>query len=214
MIVVNFKTYKEATGYKAIELARICKEVEQETHVRVVAVPQLVDLKDCVATGAECWVQHIDSMPQGKTTGWVTREAVEEAGARGSLLNHSEHKVPLEELGKVLDQVRGLAFELAACAATVEEATHAAEGLPNFIMYEPPELIGSDISVSSQKPEVIEQVVKNVTVPVLIGAGVQSAEDVKVGLKLGAKGVVLSSHVVLSQNSKDVLLNLAKAFVQ
>ena len=83
MIVVNFKTYNEATGHRATKLAEICRRVQRETKVRIVAVPQVADLRNCVETGVECWVQNVDTVEQGKKTGWITVEDVEEAGARG-----------------------------------------------------------------------------------------------------------------------------------
>jgi triosephosphate isomerase len=213
MIVVNFKTYKEATGYKAINLARICKRVQEDTGVRIVAVPQVADLRNCVETGADCWVQHVDPVEQGKNTGWISREDVEEAGAMGTLLNHSEHKLELEVLGKTMAVVGGLAFESCVCAAGVEEAVKVAELIPDYIAYEPPELIGSrDKSVATEKPDIIQQVVSAVTFPILVGAGVHSVEDVKVALKLGAKGVLLATDVVLSEAPEKELRDLAMAF--
>lgn len=71
VVVINFKTYNEATGYRATRLAEICRKVEQETKVRIVAVPQVADLRNCVETGVECWVQHVDTVEQGKKTGWI-----------------------------------------------------------------------------------------------------------------------------------------------
>jgi triosephosphate isomerase len=213
MIVVNFKTYREATGYKAINLARICKRVQEDTGVRIIAVPQVADLRNCVETGADCWVQHVDPVEQGKNTGWITREDVEEAGAMGTLLNHSEHKLELEVLGRTMAVVGGLAFESCVCAAGPDEAVKVAELIPDYIAYEPPEFIGSkDKSVSTERPEIIEQVVKSVTFPVLVGAGIHNAEDVKVALKLGAKGVLLATDVVLSEVPEKELRDLAMAF--
>ena len=213
MILVNFKTYKEATGYKAIELARICRKVQDETKVRIVAVPQVADLRNCVETGAECWVQHIDTVEQGKKTGWITVEDVEEAGARGTLLNHSEHKLPLDLVKNIADQTRGMAFELCICAGDVEEAKKMAELKPNYVAYEPAELIGSrEKSVASEKPEEIQRLVTSVQIPVLIGAGVHSAEDVRVGLKLGAKGILVATDVVLAEDPEGELRKLAGAF--
>lgn len=213
MIVVNFKTYKEATGYKAITLARICKRVQEDCGVRIVAVPQVADLRNCVETGADCWVQHVDPVEQGKNTGWITREDVEEAGAMGTILNHSEHKLEGELLKKTMTMIGGLAFEACLCAAGIDEAVKIAELVPDYIAYEPPELIGSrDKSVASEKPETIEQLVKAVMTPILVGAGVHSAEDVRVALKLGAKGVLLATDVVLSEAPEKELRELAMAF--
>lgn len=213
VIVVNFKTYKEATGYKAIDLARICKKIDLETGVRIVAVPQIADLRNCVETGVECWVQHVDPADQGKYTGWITREDVEEAGARGTLLNHSEHRLDPDTLRKTMDMIREYAFEACICVAIPEEATMAAGLGPNYIAYEPPELIGSkDKSVASEKPEIIGQVVRSVEVPVLIGAGVHSGEDVRVGRQMGARGILLATDIVLAEDPEKELRDLALAF--
>ena len=213
MIVVNFKTYKETTGYRAVNLARICKRVMEDTGIRIVAVPQMADLRNCVETGAECWVQHVDPVEQGKSTGWVTVEEVEEAGALGTLLNHSEHKLAWEALTKTMSLLSGMAFQACICAADPEEAIKAAELKPNYIAYEPPELVGStDKSVSSEKPEIIEQVVKAVTYPVLVGAGIHSIEDVRTAVRLGAKGILVATDVVLAEGQEKELRILAEGF--
>lgn len=211
--MVNFKTYKEATGLKAVRLARIIRLVMDETHVRIVAVPQLADLRACVEEGAECWVQHVDPIQQGKNTGWVTVEDVEEAGAHGTLLNHAEHKLPWETLSKTMELIAGMAFEACICAANPEEAIKVNNLKPDWIAYEPPELIGSkDKSVASENPDLIAKVVAQVSKPVLIGAGVHSREDVRVGLSQGAKGILLATDVVLSEDPEKNLRELAYAF--
>lgn len=213
VVVVNFKTYKEGTGFAAVRLAQICRRVQEETKVRIVAVPQVADLRNCVETGAECWVQHVDTVEQGKKTGWITVEDVEEAGARGTLLNHSEHKLGFDLVKSIADQTRGMAFELCICAADENEAAELDKLEPNYIAYEPPELIGSrDKSVASEKSSVVEKVVKLVKSPVLIGAGVHSPENVTTGLKLGAKGILLATDVVLAEDPEYELRKLAEAF--
>ncbi len=213
MIVVNFKTYKETTGYRAVNLARICKRVMEDTGIRIIAVPQIADLRNCVETGAECWVQHIDPVEQGKNTGWTTVEEVEEAGALGTLLNHSEHKLTWETLTKTMSLIAGMAFQACICAADPAEAVKASELKPNYIAYEPPELVGStDKSVSSEKPEIIEEVVKAVTYPVLVGAGIHSIEDVRTAVRLGAKGILVATDVVLAEGQEKELRILAEGF--
>lgn len=214
MIVVNFKTYKEATGFAAVRLAQICRRVQEETKVRVVAVPQVADLRNCAETGAECWVQHVDpSASSGRSTGWIMVETVEEAGARGTLLNHAEHKLGFDLVKSIADQTRGMAFELCLCAANESEAAELDKLEPNYIAYEPPELIGSrEKSVASEKPEIIKRLVTSVQSLVLIGAGVHSAEDVKTGLKLGAKGILLATDVVLAEDPEYELRKLSEAF--
>jgi triosephosphate isomerase len=213
VIIVNFKTYRQATGYRAINLARTCRRVMDDTGIRIVAVPQVADLRNCVETGAECWVQHVDPVEPGKNTGWITMEDVEEAGAMGTLLNHAEHKLDTGVLEKTMQLIAGRAFEGCICAADLEEVKKVAELRPNYIAYEPPELIGNtEKSVASEKPEVIEKAVQMSQYPILIGAGVHSADDVKVGLRLGARGILVSTDVVLAEAPETRLRELATAF--
>lgn len=211
--MVNFKTYKEATGYRAVNLARACRRVMDETGVRIVAVPQVADLRNCVETGAECWVQHVDPVQQGKNTGWITVEEVEEAGALGTLLNHAEHKLSREVLEKTMSLISGMAFQACICAADLQEAGWLDSLNPNYIAYEPPELIGNtDKSVATEKPEIITEVLNITHHPLLIGAGIHNAEDVKTGIRLGAKGILLATSVVLAEIPEVELKKLAEAF--
>jgi len=187
--------------------------VQEETGVRIVAVPQLADLRNCVETGVDCWVQHIDPVEQGKNTGWITVEDVEEAGAKGTLLNHSEHKLEPLVLEKTMQLIGNMAFEACICAGAAAEAEMVASFGPDFIAYEPPDLIGSTTkSVASERPDIIGDVVKRVSLPVLVGAGVHSPDDVRTSVKLGAKGILLATDVVLAEDPEAQLRELAMAF--
>jgi triosephosphate isomerase len=44
LILVNFKTYIEATGKRALELAKIAEKVSLETGVCIVVAPQVTDI--------------------------------------------------------------------------------------------------------------------------------------------------------------------------
>jgi triosephosphate isomerase len=73
--------------------------------------------------------------------------------------------------------------------------------------------------VTSEKPEIISEVVKAMAegvttapIPVLVGAGVHSAADVKKALELGAKGVLVATDVVLAEDPEVALRELASAF--
>ena len=44
LIILNFKIYAEATGKKALELAKICEEVANETGANIIVAPQTADL--------------------------------------------------------------------------------------------------------------------------------------------------------------------------
>jgi triosephosphate isomerase len=52
ILIVNFKAYLEATGKKAIELAKEAEKVSKETGICIVVAPQFADIF-AVAQAAE-----------------------------------------------------------------------------------------------------------------------------------------------------------------
>ena len=75
--------------------------------------------------------------------------------------------------------------------------------------YEPPELVGSTTtSVAQAKPEIISQaaeVAKSFGLPLIIGAGIHSQEDIRKGLGLGAVGFAVATNVVKAQDPRSRL---------
>jgi triosephosphate isomerase (TIM) len=212
MIFVNFKTYQQGTGERALSLAKICAEVEKETGIKIIPIVQAVDIFRLASQGLNVWAQHMNDIDFGPHTGQILPEALKEAGAKGVLLNHAEKKLSLEELKKIMEKRQD--FQTLVCSESIEEGQQIATLKPDFLAYEPPELIGGAVSVSQAKPEIISDFVAKIKeVPILVGAGVHQKEDIKKALELGAKGVLVSSNVVLSENPKQELLNLAGGFI-
>lgn len=217
MIFVNFKTYKEATGVRAIELVRILSLCQAETKIPIIPVVQIADIRSSmIATNYNIWTQHVDGVGQGQTTGWVTPEAVAEAGAVGTFLNHSEHKLSDKELKDVFGRASSIALDTLVFASDLKELEKVVGLKSTYVAYEPPELIASkETSVAKAKPEIIKKaygIAKKAGVPLIVGAGIKDAEDVKTSLKLGAIGVAVSSAVVLAKDPKKMILELAKGF--
>lgn len=220
MLFVNFKTYPEGTGAKAIELAKICEEVSRASKIEIIPVVQVVDLFQ-VKQKVEIpiWVQHLDWFPSGQYTGWVNLEAVVEASASGTLLNHAEHQIPPGTVRQMLKRVkerenkRAGNFKTMVCAKTLGQAQRLAKFKPDFLAYEPPELIGGDLAVSEAEPNVIKRIVKRIPdIPIIVGAGIKSGKDVRKSLEFGARGILVSSGIVLAKDPKEALLDLAKGF--
>jgi triosephosphate isomerase len=214
MIFINLKTYKEASGEGAVNLAGIAKEVENETSVKIIVCPQAVDIKQVLQEGVGVWAQNIDAKKRGRATGWFPAEIAKEVGVEGTLLNHSEHKISVGELGEALSSSKDAGLKTLVFADSLEEARIVANLQPDFIGYEPPELIASpDTSVARAKPEVIRDVVQALPgSKVIVGAGIKDEKDVEVSIKLGATGIALASAVVLADNPKSVLTRLAQGF--
>jgi triosephosphate isomerase len=216
MIWVNFKTYQPGSGQRALQLAKICQAVSQKTSIKIIPVVQGVDLFRLASQGFEVWAQHLDDIEFGPNTGQVLPEAVAEAGAKGTLLNHSECKLPMGMIHSLVKRCRQLKMRTLVCAESLEEGQEIVSVKPNYLAYEPPEFIGSRTdSVSSAKPEVIQDFVKGFKkIPVLVGAGIHSQKDVQTALQLGAKGILVATEVVLAKNPEKELTKLAKGFLR
>jgi len=215
-IVLNFKTYPEILGKKGWDLAKRFAAVADETGASVVLCPPTTDLAHIAKfVHLPVFAQHVDAIDPGPTTGWSPPEALREAGAAGTLINHSERKVAWEEMAKVIPRCRDLGLEVIGCADDLAEAETLAKLSPDYIAIEPPELIGGDVSVTTAKPEVVSGAVKrihaaNVDVRVLCGAGVKTRKDVAMALELGTSGVLLSSGVVKAKDPEKALRDLVK----
>jgi len=208
LLIVNFKTYAQATGEMAVKLARIIEEVARKHGANAAVAVQPFDLR-WVAKSVDIpvFAQHLDPVTPGSHTGWLLPEAAKEAGAVGSLINHSERPLPLDQIQATVKRIKELGMVSVVCANDVEMATTLASLDPDIIAVEPPELIGSGVAVSKAKPEVVSNSVRrikerNPKIRVLCGAGVSSGEDARRALELGAEGVLLASYVVCAKDQR------------
>lgn len=210
MIVINFKAYSEATGKKARQLAEACEKARKETGERIVISPSNSDLLRAEHLDLEIFSQHIDPVNPGSHTGSVTVKEVKSAGATGTLLNHSERRLDEETLEKSIEISDDKGITTVVCAQNPDECEDFSSYSPDYIAYEPPELIGGDVSVSQSKPEVIEEAVKRSSVPVLTGAGIKNMEDVEKSMRHGCEGVLVASGVVKAKKPHEEILELAE----
>jgi len=214
-IVLNLKAYNEGTGSNAVRLALIADKVQEKTGLNIMICVQTIDMKE-VASRVKIPVlgQHIDYNEVGKSTGSTVPEHALNINVRGSLLNHSEKKLNIKDIEKIVIRLKELDMLSIVCAKGQDEAKRMANFKtikPTFIAVEPPELIGGEVSVSKAKPEVITKSVKTCgDVPILVGAGIKDNTDLKVALQNGAKGVLLSSHFVLAKDPEKFLTELLK----
>lgn len=217
MIIVNFKAYSEATGRKAVELAKKAEKVNDETSVYVGVAPQFADIAAVAkAVKIPVFAQHIDPIKPGSFTGHVLAESVKEAGAVGTLINHSERQLKLSDINEAIMITREQDLLSVVCANDPNVSAAVAALKPDIIAVEPPELIGTGIPVSKAKPEVVTGTVKlarevNSEVTILCGAGITRGEDVKAALKLGTQGVLVASGIVKAKDPYTVLREFAEA---
>jgi len=216
LILVNFKTYTEATGKNAIKLAKIIENVSLETETCIGLAPQFVDIAPIArTTSVPVFAQHVDPIVPGSFTGHVLPESVKVAGAVGTLINHSERRLKLAQIDTAIERSREV--DLASVVCTNNQAVSVAVTTlrPDMIAVEPPELIGTGIPVSKAKPEVVTETVElvkqiNPDVVILCGAGITRADDVAAALRLGTEGVLVASGVVKAKDPYKVLLEFAE----
>ena len=216
LILINFKTYTEATGKNAIKLAKIIENVSLETETCIGLAPQLEDIASiaCI-TSVPVFAQHIDPITPGSFTGHVLPESVKVAGAVGTLINHSERRLKLADIDTAIQRSREVDLTSVVCTNNQAVSAAVATLRPNMIAVEPPELIGTGIPVSKAKPEVVMGTVKvvkqiNPDAMILCGAGITTADDVAAALRLGTEGVLVASGVVKAKDPYKVLLEFAE----
>lgn len=215
IIIVNFKTYESAIGDNALQLAQIHDRVAQETGLSFAICVQPSDIcRISQAVSIPVFAQHVDPVTYGSHTGHILPEAIKQAGAYGTLLNHAEHQVEFDVLETSIMRAKDVGLFTCVCANTPEAAAEIAKFDPDLIAVEPPELIGGNVSISSAKPEVITEAVSLIGEgKVLVGAGVKTSQDTKKAIELGASGVLLASGVTGAQNPYEVLTDLAKGLL-
>ena len=211
LIVTNFKAYESAIGIQALELAKWHAEIAQETGVTMGVAVQSVDVFRVASHVAlPVFSQHVDTISYGAYTGSSLPEAVRQAGAFGTLLNHSERRLPHEVLEQAVCRAKEAGLFVIVCVETPEEGSQVLKFGPDLIAVEPFELIGGTVSVSTARPEVIQEAVEKIGVgKVMVGAGIKNAEDVRLALKYGAVGVLLASGITKAQAPELVLRDLA-----
>lgn len=215
-VILNFKAYAESIGENASKLAETAKEVSDETGIKIMVAPQTADISR-TAQILPTIAQHIDPITLGAGTGAQTAEAAKAAGAIGSLLNHSEKRVSLQEIENGIKKLRELGMLSIVCSQDSDSSMEYAKLDPDYIAVEPPELIGTGIAVSEAKPSVVLDAISkiralNKNVGILCGAGISKGTDVQEAARLGVSGVLLASAFTKAKNPKEILIDICHGF--
>ena len=215
-LILNFKAYDESAGQNGEFLARTAEKVALDMGVPIIIAPPVVCAPYAKLVRIPVFGQHAEMLEPGARTGHITIESLKQCGLAGTLINHSECRVTADHVKWVVERAAKVGnFDVCVCAKDVEEAVRLAAFKPAAIAVEPPELIGSGISVSTARPEVVSESVKAIKevspdTLALVGAGVSNAGDVKTSLRLGAEGVLLASAYVKAKDPEAWLRDVAK----
>jgi triosephosphate isomerase len=171
--------------------------------VSVIFDPQAVDIPAVAAATNRILVfaQHMDPVRPGRGVGAVLPEALREAGAVGSLLNHSEKRLRPEELRMATERAREAGLAVLVFADSPEQAGEVARLRPDIVLAEPPDLIATGRSVGTAMAGFVTEALAAVRavdphILVMSGAGVNDARDVDRIMHLGLDGTGSSSGIL------------------
>ena len=208
-VLVNLKAYP----CDPVAVASAAADVADSSGTRIAVAPQAAHLEAVAETGVETWAQHVSPVDHGSHTGSTLAEAAADAGAVGTLLNHSENRLKLADIDGSLDAADRADLETIVCANNPGQIGAAAALGPDAVAVEPPELIGTGTPVSQADPDVVEDAVAAAhavddDVDVLCGAGISTGDDVLAARDLGSTGVLLASGVAKADDPRAALEDL------
>lgn len=167
-------------------------------------------------TTARVFGQSVTNQQEGKSTGAIIPEALKASGCSGSIINHSESRLPLEVVRALIPRMKRLGLSSCVCGEDAGEVARMSAFAPEYLAVEPPELIGSGIAVSQARPELLRDTVATArgagySGGLLCGAGIVSSEDARTAIRLGMDGILVASSVVKSKDWRAKVRELAAA---
>ena len=192
IIIVNFKNTK-----KEKEVLIFSKEINNPCLITAIPAVNLSEV-----------AKNTDLIVISQNLNDRTPQALKKTGAQGTLLNHSDYPLELSEIEKLTKECNRLKLKVIVCVKNLDNIDEIIKFKPWGIAYEDPKFIGTKNAITNY-PKNLLRFMKyfqdSKSIP-LCGAGINKKEDVENALKLGCKGVLISSAVMNSKNPK-VLLN-------
>jgi triosephosphate isomerase len=218
LFIINYKNYEEISGNRAAKLASAASAISKKYKVKIAIAPPH-HLLSAVNYSGPVLAQHVDNAKPGSTTGFVIPELLKKSKISGSLINHSEHRIPSKDIAELVERLRKLKMTSVVCVKDVPEAAKYAKLNPTYIAIEPPELIGSGRAVSTEKPELITKAVQTVRAAknktkLLCGAGIVTGKDVRKAIELGSEGILVASGIVKAKNWSKIVEEFAKGMLK
>lgn len=210
LFFINFKAYRESTGNNATALIRkIEANFSANSSIIVVTNP----LDSMIETSLKKYIQSAEPVEAGPFTGHIPIHLLKNYGYSGIMLNHSEFRLDRDQIRMSVAIGKKIGLNSLVCAANLKEVEETIEMHPDLIAYEPPELIGGNVSVSTEKPEIIRDAANflhGTGIKLIVGAGIKDGNDVRISKQLGAEGILVASGVVKSKDPITVIAEMLK----
>ena len=210
-VLVNLKAY----DCDAADIGSAAASVDESADADIAVAPQAAELGAVAATGVDTWSQHVSPVGHGSHTGSTLAPAVGDAGAVGTLLNHSERRMTVADIDAGIDAAQAAGLETVVCANNPAQIGAVTRLGPDAVAVEPPELIGTGTPVSQADPDVVTDAINaaaavDPSVDVYCGAGISTGTDVVAAAELGADGVLLASGVAKADDPAAALRQLVE----
>lgn len=200
MLVINFKNYK--TGPSVLKFAKKISDP-----CIIAAIPSFNIKEVAKNTKLIVYAQHVSNKEGKRDTGFLTPEAAKDAGAEGTLLNHSEHPLSLKQIKETSKECKKQKLKVIICTSSLKQISSLIKLKPFAIAYEEPKLVATKNSITNYPLKILKFVkpFSKTKIFPLCGAGINTKEDVEGAIKLGCKGVLIASAVMKSKNPKSFL---------
>ena len=216
MLVINMKNYLEGSRDEAVRISKTSNHASKKYGVTIAIAPPIGMLSEMIRYHDTIFAQHLDNVDVGSTTGYVVPEIARGIGVIGSLINHSEHRIPASDIKALVRRLKKLDMISVVCVKDNMETRKYLKLNPDYIAIEPPELIGSGRAVSRERPEVIAEAAHVIQeagngTKLLCGAGIVSSDDVTEAIKLGSDGIMVASGIIKARNRSKKIVEFTEA---
>lgn len=204
-------------GTEVLSLAQHADRLSEKYAVDIIFTPQYVDIPLLVKNTRHLHVfaQHMDSLRVGRGIGSVLPEAIKAAGAKGVLLNHAEKKLDQQVIQETISRADEVGLISMVCADNEQNAIEIAHFLPNIIIVESPDLIGTGKRLDNDSVEIdrINRKVWEINPDILIlhGAGISSEKDVYQIIASGSQGTGSTSGIIQATDPYAMMEEMVKA---
>ncbi|MBA7648865.1 Triosephosphate isomerase [subsurface metagenome] len=208
-------------GKEAVDFAKAADSISKKYQVSIIFDPQYIDIPQIIKETENIYVfsQHMDAVEVGRGVGIILPEALKEAGVAGTLLNHFERKLKINEIYNAIKRADDMGLATLVFADSPDEAAAIAQFNPNMILAEPPELIGTCQDVGKLLKKFISEAirkVKKINPEIIVGsgAGVKDPEGIKNIIEMGVDLTGSTSAVLKSDNPVKTLEDMVKTLKQ
>ena len=207
LVIINLKSYREALFENFLKIEKEIRKI-QNKNLEFILCPNALDLNYVQKIKTKCFAQHIDNLNYGPFTGKIVANSIKKLKLKGALISHSEDLDKIDEIKKKILISKKLKLKSCVCVRNIKTAKIILKLKPDFLAYEPKELIGTKTSVLTKKSELKALLKLKTKTKILIGAGIKNKQDIIDSKNLGFKGILISSIIAKSKNLKKTINQL------